>query len=135
MDENVVRQNYVQDPEEDHEMDVFEEPFSMNIIRESATWSQRIRRRLPWSRLSRPRQVEIELEWSPIWVISDDDLEEMQLEIPLPEPQLTWWQSMTPAVRQRRFYYIKLLAAYFLIPSSLILMYGLALQKIWKLNN
>ena len=90
MDENVVRQNYVQDPEEDHEMDVFEEPFSMNIIRESATWSQRIRRRLPWSRLSRPRQVEIELELSPIWVISDDDLEEMQLEIPLPEPQLTW---------------------------------------------
>ena len=68
MDENVVRQNYVQDPEEDHEMDVFEEPFSMNIIRESATWSQRIRRRLPWSRLSRPRQVEIELELSPIWV-------------------------------------------------------------------
>ena len=129
MDENVVRQNYVQDPEEDHELDVFEEPFSMNIIRESATWSQRIRRRLPWSRLSRPRQVEIELELSPIWVISDDDLEEMQLEIPLPEPQLTWWQSMTPAVRQRRFYYIKLLAAYFLIPSSLILMYGLALHK------
>ena len=36
---------------------------------------------------------------------------------------------MTPVVRQRRFYYIKLLAAYFLIPSSLILMYGLALHK------
>ena len=72
MDQNIVRQSFV---EEEKIENIFEEPFSMNIIRESATWSQRIRRRLPWSRLSRPRQVEIELELSPIWVISDDDLE------------------------------------------------------------
>ena len=50
----------------------------MNIVRNASTWSERIRRRLPWTRLSRQRRSEVEMELAPIWVIDDDDLEEMK---------------------------------------------------------
>ena len=66
-----------------------EEAFEMNIVRNASTWSERIRRRLPWTRLSRQRRSEVEMELAPIWVIDDDDSEEMKMEESVPPRQVS----------------------------------------------
>jgi hypothetical protein len=107
-------------PNNPAEEEIFEEPFEMNIIRRTSTWSETIRRRLRWTRISSRRQQEIELELSPPFSISDDDLEEQDLMQPVPQPSISWWSNMSPEVRQRRYNYIKWIAAYLLIPITVI---------------
>lgn len=103
-----------------------EEP-EMNIIRRASTWSQRIRNRLPWTRLSRNRQNEIELELFPAFVISNEDLELGNL--PPPESSVVFFRNLSPAERQRRYNYIKLVASYLLIPIVFIFGSNALIQK------
>lgn len=107
------------------------EPFEFQIVRPAMNWSQRIRRRLPWTTFSNRRRQEIELELSPVtpaFTISDEDLEEPNVQQEIPAATRSAWLNMTPTERQRRWNFIRLVASYLLLPT-VILWGGSALHK------